>query len=374
MKYLQKNSIKKVILVLSDLHLSAGSYFKKKKNPLEDFHHDGELIDFLTYYSSNYYENFCVELVLNGDIFDLLAVPYVEYFDDEYWSEKAVLEKLKIVLEAHHEIWDSLIKFLEKENKTVKYIFGNHDAEICIPSVLEFLKQQIPEKLRDRFQFIENDSGEYSPHSGIVIKHGHEYEMAHNYNRQKSVIQDICGNRYFMPPWGSYYVTRVLNKFKGERSHVNLVRPIKSFIIYGLIYDTLFTLRFIVANFSYLIMVRVFYWMRLLRNFEKLVEKLKKEFSLFRDYETLMYEDLKNRSDFDTLITGHTHVPGVWHHPDGKMFINTGTWVRMHNLDFSRRDDGNMLTYAYIAIGANNDKQVLLNVWRGIRTNPFEEF
>ena len=47
MKSHLKSDVKKVILVISDLHLSAGKMIKGRRNLLEDFHFDNELIDFL---------------------------------------------------------------------------------------------------------------------------------------------------------------------------------------------------------------------------------------------------------------------------------------------------------------------------------------
>ena len=65
------------------------------------------------------------------------------------------------------------------------------------------------------------------------------------------------GRKYFLPPWGSYYVTRVINKFKEERAYINLTAD-KKLLISGIIYDTLFTLRFMLANIIFLWFVSFF--------------------------------------------------------------------------------------------------------------------
>jgi len=85
-----------MVLVISDLHLSAGKNIRGRRNFLEDFHFDRELIDFLVYHSSGLYEDKDVELVINGDFLDFLAVPLRRGFlMMRFWSEKAALEKLK---------------------------------------------------------------------------------------------------------------------------------------------------------------------------------------------------------------------------------------------------------------------------------------
>jgi UDP-2,3-diacylglucosamine pyrophosphatase LpxH len=137
MKSHQKNSVQKVVLVISDLHLSAGKMIKGKRNLLEDFHYDNELIDFLNYYSSGDYQDIEVELVINGDFLDFLAVPYVEFFDDEFWSETAALAKLRMIMSAHLGVLEALKSFLSKPLKRIVYIIGNHDAEFVFDSLKE---------------------------------------------------------------------------------------------------------------------------------------------------------------------------------------------------------------------------------------------
>ena len=84
MKFHQKNEFKRTIIVISDLHLGAGNSVNNRKNPLEDFHFDKELIEFIEYHSSGHFLDREVELIINGDFFDLLAVPYVKFFDDVF--------------------------------------------------------------------------------------------------------------------------------------------------------------------------------------------------------------------------------------------------------------------------------------------------
>ena len=124
MQFLRRNNsnLGKLILVISDLHLGAGHMVNGKKNFLEDFHYDQELIEFLNFYSSKDYANTPVELIINGDFFDLLAVPFVEFFDDEFWSERAALEKLKMICDAHPEVMEALDHFLKAKNRYLKYL------------------------------------------------------------------------------------------------------------------------------------------------------------------------------------------------------------------------------------------------------------
>jgi len=59
MRFLKRSpKSKKVILVISDLHLSAGFDIKGRKNSLEDFHADEELVEFIDYNKLKEYRDF----------------------------------------------------------------------------------------------------------------------------------------------------------------------------------------------------------------------------------------------------------------------------------------------------------------------------
>lgn len=380
MKSHHKNNIQKVVLVISDLHLSAGKMFKGKRNLLEDFHYDRELIDFLNYYSTGDYAEVEVELIINGDFLDFLAVPYVEFYDDEFWSEKAALAKLHMIMAAHKPVLDALKRFVSHNGKSIVYIIGNHDAEFVFDSVKEeFLAYFGP--LRDRLT-LSNEISTYKPTMGVSILHGHQYEVAHDFDQENAVVETLNGEKYFIPPWGSYYVTNVINKYKQERSFINAVRPIKHFMIHGLIFDTFFTLRFMLSNFYYFIMVRFWHYYLVKRSLRKVIGDLLRELELFQDFETLTRQYFESHTDTRVLIVGHTHNPTLRIFNDGTIFINTGTWTRMVSLDLGHWNNGNVLTYAKVLV-KNKDYtletfdenvEVDLKQWVGMNQFPYSEY
>jgi len=382
MKFLQKNKINKTIIVVSDLHLGAGLSVNNRRNFLEDFHYDKELIEFIEYHSSGHYLDREVELIINGDFFDLLAVPFVKYFDDEFWSEKAAMDKLKMCVEAHSGVFEALKDFLSYPNNRVVYIIGNHDAELVFESLRDYLINQIPEKDRHKFRILLNDDTIYIPEDGIVLKHGHEYELAHQYSIKTCIATDINHNKYFIPPWGSYYVTRVINKFKEGRDYINAVRPVNKFIINGIIYDPLYTVRFIFANFYYFFMVRFVMIFKQNKKLSEVLNSVKKEIHLFQNYESLTEEYVTSDESIKALIVGHTHDPIFREYDDGSIFINTGTWTKMYNLDFGKNFNGAKLTFARVDVkekaedqtGRFDHLEISLNEWRGRSDLPFREF
>ncbi|MBC7712523.1 MAG: metallophosphoesterase [Rhizobacter sp.] len=386
MKFLQENKIKKTILVISDLHLSAGMMVNKRKNFLEDFHYDKELIEFIEYHGSMHYQEREVELIINGDFFDLLAVPFVPYFDDEYWSEDASLDKLKMIIDAHLGVIEALKNFLTFPNNRLVYIIGNHDAELIFESLRQYIIELFPEEDRYKFKILLNTEDVYIPEEGVVLKHGHEYELAHHFDPVTSIATDVEGKKYFIPPWGSYYVTRVINKFKEGRDYINAVRPINKFMINGIIYDSLYTLRFAFANFWYFMMVRFMMIFKQNKGILEVLNHVKTEIVLFQNYEVLTEEYVTTNENVHALIVGHTHDPIFREYDDGSIFINTGTWTKMYNLDFGKNFYGARLTFARVDVkekiipaeGKTVDKfdhlDISLNEWRGKSDLPFKEF
>lgn len=378
MRFLRDDRIDKTVLVISDLHLGAGPFVKERANFLEDFHHDKELIEFFGHYSTGEHLHREVELVINGDFLDFLAVPFVEFFDDEFWSEEASLAKLDLIMGAHRGVMDALGGFLGAENKSVTYILGNHDAELVFESARERILSAMPKDARKNLRFVTDNREGYRPLKGVVIKHGHEYEASHDYDPKECVVMGDKGRRFFIPPWGSYYVTRVVNKFKEERPHSNAIRPIKKFIIDGLLHDTMFTFRFIAHNCYYMAMVRLLFFLREGNSLKRTIDFMLKDLELFRDYEEMTRSFLEERDDIQVLIVGHTHEPEFKAHANGKVFINTGTWTDMHHLDFARAGMGRDLTYAQInALGEGGGRgggmDVGLNAWVGTDRRPFRE-
>lgn len=371
MRFLRGHKARKTFIVISDIHLGAGAYVKGMRNFLEDFHYDEELVEFIEYYSSGEYEKKNVELIINGDLFDLLAVPFVEYFDDEFWSEEAALEKLTLIINAHPEVMDAFTNFLKKKHKKIVFIIGNHDGELVLSKLQEYLLEQFPINVRDRF-VIKAETGDYIPHQGIMIRHGHEYEIAHSFDLKESIVADQEGRRFFIPPWGSYYVTRVINKFKEERGYINAIRPIKKAMINGLIYDTVFTIRFFLANAFYFIMVRFIYIFKQEKSFKDILNHSLGELELFRDYEELTHDFFTEHEGFHCLIVGHTHEPIHRTYIDGTTFINTGTWTDMYHLDHGK--GSSTLTYAQIDYFDKEEQpEISLRSWKGISKLPFDE-
>ncbi len=377
MRFLKKKirNNQKITLVISDLHLSAGSLIEGRRNYLENFYSDFELCDFFQFYSSGDYENQEVEVIINGDFLDFLAVPYVNFFDDEFWSEKSSLAKLEMIIEAHREVFEGIKVFLSRPKKKITYLVGNHDAEIIHEAVQKRVKDVLTTSESDidkSFQIL-IDGDNYFPHKKICIQHGHNFERAHRFETKKSLQKDNKNENHFIAPWGSYYVMRVVNHFKKERSFIDSIRPIKSFLIYGIIFDTFFTLRFIFANIHYAVMVFIIHYLKRFGLVEG-SKRVMQELELFQDFSSYVQNFFELNKDIDVFVVGHTHEAEITSYAGNKVFINTGTWTKMFNLDFAKRQEGLKLTYAYFSTEEEKLLSSELYIWRGKNHLPYIEF
>jgi len=105
--------LRKVKIVVSDFHLGKGKYLPDgTRNLLEDFTHDRQFIDFLQYHLEGPFKRCEMELVINGDFFNLLQVEYGDQFTD-FITEGDSLHKLMKILEGHAQLFKKLAQFCQ---------------------------------------------------------------------------------------------------------------------------------------------------------------------------------------------------------------------------------------------------------------------
>jgi UDP-2,3-diacylglucosamine pyrophosphatase LpxH len=122
---------RRVKVIISDFHVGEGHQMGIYNN-YDDFYFDDEFTEFLEYYSSGVYENTELELIINGDFFDLLKVRYEGKFS-EHITLKVALAKLKQCIEGHPKVIEALRTSIAYDNHTMTYIPGNHDIDFMFP-------------------------------------------------------------------------------------------------------------------------------------------------------------------------------------------------------------------------------------------------
>lgn len=370
---------KKYKIVISDCHLSAGRFFEGQLNPHEDFHHDDDMVQFFDYFTVGQYGTHLdgsaveVELIINGDYFDFLNVPIHGEFEESI-TEKMAIYKTEAIINGHPRVMEALRRFATHPGKTITYLVGNHDAELFFPSVRERITQEWdPEgKFPSRKVVLVANRDRLTYEGGVEVRHGNQFEAANMMNFEKPILSEYVDEPILNLPWGSIYVLKIINRMKWERAYVDKVRPVKVFILFGLILDPWFTIRFCALTAFYFIKTRFVYSPKRRSRLKVTMEIFKQETKLSHDLESEARELLTVRSDLKTVIFGHTHRPMDKIYPDGKQYINTGTWTRMINLDWSGLGQHLRRTFAYVEINGEQAR-CELREWVG-EYQPHQSF
>ena len=329
-------------LIISDCHLSAGRFFEGRFNPHEDFHFDDEMCALFSHFSTGQYGETSggpveVELIINGDFFDFLNVPIKGEFEESVTEEMSV-KKIKAMLAGHPKVMAALKAFVSRPGKRITYAIGNHDADLVFPKVREEIircwdpQGQCPSSHitviadQDRMKFP----------FGVEIRHGNQFEAGNELDFEHPIVTTSTGSQLLNLPWGSIYVLKIVNRLKQDREYIDKIRPIKVFLIFGMILDPFFTMRFMFLSWFYFIKTRIFNERKgLIAGLIKTVKIIRQESSLvWQDMERPARHILDQESDVHTVILGHTHRPMDRVYADGKQYINTGTWTKMVYLDW----------------------------------------
>lgn len=160
------------LIVLSDLHLADNlnaleGFYPPQQAALEGLLHAALPGGSLGTTSSPM-------LILNGDTFDLLAVP--PYPADGFSTPQIGLEKLEKIAAAHEPFLSALRNFLD-QGGNLTFLAGNHDIELCFAEVRARLAQLIdPTGTRGAHLSFCLDQ-HYRPAPDVLIEHGNQYDF-----------------------------------------------------------------------------------------------------------------------------------------------------------------------------------------------------
>ena len=358
-------------IVISDCHLSGGRIFEGALNPHEDFHFDDEMCAFFRHFSTAEFGEGAdgpveVELFINGDYFDFLNVPYQGEFEDVITEDISVY-KAEAIIKGHPKVMAALRDFASKPGKRITYMIGNHDADLFFPRVRETITRAWdPEgKFPSEKVNIIADRDRVRWDGGVEVHHGNQFEAVHVLNFEKPLLESFNERSVLNIPWGSFYVLKIVNRLKIEREYLDKVRPVRAFIIFGLLTDPIFTLKYCFLTAFYFLRTRFIYSPKRRSSLAVTLKILKENMQGFLlDLEREARQTLDENADVKTIIFGHTHKPmnKIW--PDGKQYINTGTWTKMINLDWRNLGTQYLLTFAFVKITDDN-ATCELRQWHG---------
>ena len=356
-------------VVLSDLHLGTGVR-RGELNPFEDFRHDDEFADLLAHYDREVGPEGELELIFNGDIFDLLKVKIAGRWPIEITDEIAT-EKLRQCLDGHPRFVRALRELLQKKRRRLVFLPGNHDLDMVMTGPQELFRRYVaPGELGDRVTFVTSSDTYYLP-EGIQIRHGHQLERIHRVDYRRLTRKRRDGREILDLPWGSLWILDVMNPAKEARTYVDRIQPLGRFLLGALLFDTGFVLSFLWHSTVYFLRRRVFdigAWLERLRSIPRM---LREDIIALGTFDDAVMRELRRLRGVRCLIIGHSHGPRYMQLVGGKLMVNTGTWMKMINLDVSHLGQDSGLTYCTIDYSGDGVPHVSLLRWHGPR-KPYE--
>jgi UDP-2,3-diacylglucosamine pyrophosphatase LpxH len=234
-----KPPVKKVKVVVSDLHLGKGRLLEKGGlNSLEEFYFGEKLVEFIHYYSTGQYKDYEVEMIINGDFLNFLQCDYKGHILTVI-TEQVTLEILREIVKGHSHVFKALSEFAMKPGNSLTYVVGNHDQGMLWPACRAYLNQVIGAPIRYKNIVYYFD--------GVHIEHGHMHEAANRMDPKKFFLKKDLVEPILNLPFGSHFFLEVVLKIKQKYPHVDKIRPFGKMVRWAMVNETK-------------LMISVFFW------------------------------------------------------------------------------------------------------------------
>jgi UDP-2,3-diacylglucosamine pyrophosphatase LpxH len=174
-----------------------------------------------------------VGLVLNGDIVDFLAEASTTYLDPQGAINK--LERIFYEDNAFSGVWSALQNFVAQPNRQLIMVLGNHDIELALPHVAQWLLEKLSNKnpaARGRVTTCFDGTGFACSVGGkrVFCIHGNDIDIWNVVDHKQLVDVSLsvnCGQTpgEWDPNTGTRLVIDVMNKIKRDYPIVDLLKP-----------------------------------------------------------------------------------------------------------------------------------------------------
>ncbi len=197
----QQAALPRAIVVIGDLHMGAGRDASGNWHPHEDFRWKDELIGF---FDALLAEGGDVDLVINGDLFELLQSTTVPCRNADLRLGCTAVEaaqRLEAVIAAHREELAAIGKFAAVRSNRVHVVPGDHDAALLMPDVWRIAAAAFAAPA-DRVALVR--SGAWLSGDGRVhVEHGHQLPLsASRFSTWPNAAIESGGRTHLERPWG----------------------------------------------------------------------------------------------------------------------------------------------------------------------------
>jgi UDP-2,3-diacylglucosamine pyrophosphatase LpxH len=351
-------------LILSDFHLGKGKFLENGQvNIFEDFDEDEKFAEFLDFYSTGTYYFSDINVVLNGDIFNLIQMDVDGVFT-HLLTEANIVKMVEEIIEGHPVFFQAIRKFLSRPNKKMVYVIGNHDIGMCFEKAQERFIEEVGGDVEFSHQYISH---------GVLIEHGHRFEAINTVPRSKLIIPGPNNTPILNLPWASLFCIYLLPKLKEIRPYIDKIRPLSVYVKRTIFHDFQFFVYLAWSVSLYCIRTQFRPYGKYNKNFKMSLRRLLTT-AIHPKYEKNAKRVLATRPDVKIVVMGHTHITEWRRFKDGKLYFNTGTWNQVPSVDAAQHKNLTSLTYVCIEINEKKGtiKNAYMNVWQG-KWRPFRE-
>jgi UDP-2,3-diacylglucosamine pyrophosphatase LpxH len=204
------------IVVLSDLHMGSGRDSSRQWLPQERFRWSKEFAEFLKSVSRT--GNNAVDLVLNGDTFEILRTPEDACgadSPDEGCTEAGAVARLDQLLKTHAGEIDALAEFARTGSNHVTFVPGDRDAALLFGRVQRRLLSAID---APREKVATASAGYWlSPDGQVFVEHGHQVGFSpHRLDRWPAPFVKRSGADRLVRSWGERLLAELEAAYQGR--------------------------------------------------------------------------------------------------------------------------------------------------------------
>jgi UDP-2,3-diacylglucosamine pyrophosphatase LpxH len=303
----------RLVAVFSDIEMGAGG-------PYDDFLRSDFLAEIIRSYGQDPYRWLAVDLVFNGDTFDLLKTSTGGAWPTHITHDIAVA-KMERIAAAHPAFFEALRDHVrdDPERRRVFFVVGNHDMELLFPEVQTLLRQRIDAPHGVHFPGLEMSIGR------LHVEHGSQLDPLFMVDAARPFITPKTGEPILALSWASVALLEVAIPLQPLLYHHDRLKPKE------LVFELMPEVKELLTSELWT------YWTR--RYFQELVSG-----DPIKTVSWTMLKELVRRlaswnpeieigegpqrrmmasEKFDLHLVGHQHEPGWWSHGNRKV-LRTG--------------------------------------------------
>ena len=348
--------MRRIKLVVSDFHLGTGRYRPDgTRNELEDFYFGEKFVEFLEHHRTGEFHDCEVELVINGDFFNLLQLPEVADGGDAF-TEGVCLDLMERVLVGHRRVFDALRQFNGGAGRSIRFVMGNHDPGLAFEGVQRRLRERVGGEVAFSLQHYDFD--------GVHVEHGNQFDPLNSFDPRALFLTRGFPEPVVNLPWGSQFLLHVMTPEKALRPYLDKVTPHGRFLRWALLNDTRWFIRVSFRTLGFFLsslLTRRAHRRFGLRALVRALLAYSPSPTLDREAQRLL-----QGVGYQTVVFGHTHVALFREFAGGGTYINTGSWNHVTSLDVGSLGRHVRLTYAFLEWAPGDARWTPhLREWRG---------